>query len=291
MEEKTVALLGTGIMGSAMGANLLANGMNLRVWNRTREKAEPLESEGATIADSPADAVRGCGFVLTMLHDAAAVDAAMSGDRGALEAMGADALWLQCSTVGVDATQRLADAAERHDVGFVDVPVLGTKKPAQEGKLVALASGSADLEARCRPVLLAAGAHKVLWLGPAGTGSRLKLVMNSWVLALVGAVAEAVALAEGLGLEPQLFLDVLEGSQLDCPYAHIKAAAMTRRALEPSFPASGARKDAGLILDAARQVGVRADVVAAVCDKFQRTIDGGHGDEDMAAAYFATVAD
>jgi 3-hydroxyisobutyrate dehydrogenase len=129
----------------------------------------------------------------------------------------------------------------------------------------------------------------VSWVGPVGAGTRLKLVMNSWVLAITAGVAEALALAEGLGLDPQLFLSTLSGAQMDTPYAHLKGEAILKRDFTASFPAAGAAKDSGLIVAAADASGVEADVAKAVRAKFERTVDEGHGDDDMAAAYLATI--
>lgn len=286
-DTQSVAVLGTGIMGGPMARNLARAGFEVRAWNRTRAKAEDLAADGVQVADTPAAAARGAGFVLTMLSDGDAVEATMAGRDGALGAMDADAVWLQCATVGPAATDRLARLAADAGVPFVDAPVLGTRKPAEDAALTVLASGPAELEARCRPVFDAVGS-RVRWLGAAGSGSRLKLVVNSWVLAVVGATAEAVALAEGLGLDPREFLGTLEGTQLDCAYVHLKAGAMLDRSFPASFPVAGARKDAALIVEAARSCGVSADVAAAVLAKMARAGEQGHGDEDMAAAYLAT---
>jgi 3-hydroxyisobutyrate dehydrogenase len=289
---RTIAVLGTGIMGAPIARNLARAGFDVHAWNRTREKAEPLASAGVTIAETPARAAADADFVLTMVGDGKAVESTMTGQGGADGALGAmvgrDAIWLQCSTVGIEATERLAGIARQSGVAFVDSPVLGTKKPAEDAKLAVLASGPAELEARCRPVFEAIG-QKVSWLGPAGTGTRLKLVMNSWVLAVTAAVAEAIALAEGLGLDPALFLSTLAGSQSDTPYAHIKGEAMIRRDFTASFPVAGAAKDSALILDAATSCGISADVITAVRDKMRRAVDEGHGDDDMAAAYLVTA--
>jgi 3-hydroxyisobutyrate dehydrogenase len=285
---ETVAVLGTGIMGAPMARNLARGGFTVRAWNRTRQKAEPLTADGITVFDSPAQAAAGADFVLTMLTDGDAVMQSMSGDSGALDAMRRDAIWLQCSTVGIEATDNLYRLAEKAGVEFVDSPVLGTKKPAEDGKLNVLASGDQALESRCRKVFEAIG-HNVTWVGPVGDGTRLKLVMNSWVLAVTASVAEAIALAEGLGLDPKLFLSTLDGSQIDTPYAHLKGTAIIDREFTPSFPTAGAAKDSGLIIDAARLCGVSVDVAKAVHEKFERTIEEGYGDDDMAAAYYASA--
>ena len=134
--DNTIAVLGTGIMGAAMARNLLAAGMEVRVWNRTREKAEPLADDGAKVADIPAEAAEGAGLVLTMLADAETVEQAAGGEDGALPALSEDGVWLQMSTVGIEGHERLADLAEEHGVYYVDAPVLGTKEPAEQLSLI-----------------------------------------------------------------------------------------------------------------------------------------------------------
>lgn len=291
-EARSIAVLGTGIMGAPIARNLARAGFAVRVWNRTRAKAAPLAADGAAVCDTAAQAADGVDFVLTMLGDGDAVESTMTG-RGhnggsVLDAMPRDAIWLQCSTVGIEATERLWQLAAEAGVSYVDAPVLGTKKPAEDGKLKVLASGEDSLRDRCADVFAAIG-HNTQWIGPAGMGSRLKLVMNSWVLALTAAVAEAVALAERLGLDPALFLSTLDGTPSDSPYAHIKGEAMIRRDFAASFPSGGAAKDAALIVAAATSSGVNADVARAVLEKMRRAVDAGHKDDDMAAAYLATV--
>ncbi|MBA3509283.1 MAG: NAD(P)-binding domain-containing protein, partial [Thermoleophilaceae bacterium] len=135
-----IAMLGTGTMGAPMARNLKAAGLEVRAFNRTREKADALTADGIEVADSPEEAVRGADIVITMVSDGDAVTAAME-DGGALAAMPDDALWLQMSTIGIAATEALAALAEERSVPFVDAPVLGTKAPAEQGKLQVLASG------------------------------------------------------------------------------------------------------------------------------------------------------
>src|SRR5215210_7772635 len=200
---QTVAFLGTGTMGLPMVRNLLAAGLDVRVWNRTRGKAEPLLADGATVHDSPAAAAAGAGTLVTMLFDLESV-AAVAPD--ALAALGPDAVWLQMSTVGLAGTEALAALAAERGVGYVDAPVLGTKAPAEQGALTVLAAAAPELRERAMPVFDAVGSRTV-WVDAPSGGTRLKLVANTWVLALTEGVAESIALAEGLGLDPQVFLD------------------------------------------------------------------------------------
>ncbi|GAA2150493.1 NAD(P)-dependent oxidoreductase [Nocardioides koreensis] len=278
--QPTVALLGTGTMGAGMARNIAAAGLPLRVWNRTAERAEPLAGV-ATVAGSVAEAVDGADVVLTMLYDADSVAATMEEARGKL---GADAIWLQQSTVGIAGTERLARLADELGVAFVDAPVLGTKKPAADGALVVLASGPQQVRDRLAPVLDAIGS-RTMWVGEAGAGSRLKLAANAWVFTVVEGVAESLALTRDLGLDPRLFLEAVQGGALDAPYVQLKGGAMLDGSFDPAFALSGALKDAELILEAGRSAGLDLAALPGIREHFARAVEAGHGDLDMAATY------
>jgi 3-hydroxyisobutyrate dehydrogenase len=270
-----VAVLGAGIMGAPMARNLAGAGHDVRVWNRTLEKAEGL---GADVAGSPAAAAEGAEVVITMLADGDAVEAVMEGVT-----LTAGQIWWQSSTVGIAATERLAALAG--DAAFVDGPVLGTKQPAELGQLTVLASGRE--RERLGPVFDAVAA-KVVDLGDeVGKGSRMKLVLNAWLVALVEGLAESIALAEGIGADPRTFLEIIDGGPLGPAYAKLKGTAMIEGAFEPSFPLSLAAKDAGLVADAARAVGLDLPLPAVIRDQMAKAIAAGHGDEDMAATIWA----
>lgn len=290
-QPASIALLGTGLMGSPMARNLARAGMDVRVWNRTAAKAEALATTeaGITAARTPAAASVDADVVLTMLFDADSVHGAMTGPEGALIAMPSGAIWLQMSTVGVDGEARLAALAQAHAASYIDAPVLGTRAPAEQGALIVLASGQDGLRHRCDDVLSPLS-QRVVWLGPAGAGSRLKMVANSWVLALTAAMGEAIALAEGLDVDPRAFLQLIEGHATDSPYGRAKANAMLRRDFSASFPVSGALKDARLVGRAMSGAGVDARVGQAVTAQFTAAETLGHGQLDMAAVYWAAAA-
>jgi 3-hydroxyisobutyrate dehydrogenase len=283
MTDLSVALLGTGTMGAGMARNIAGAGIPLRVWNRTAEKARPLAEVGATVADTAADAVRGADVVLTMLFDTDSVEATM---RDARDGLAEGTIWLQQATVGVQGTDRLARLAEDLGMVYVDAPVLGTKKPAEDGTLVVLASGPDSARDSVQPILDAIGSTTT-WVGEAGQGTRLKLVANSWVLTVVEGIAEALTLAKALGVEPQRFLDVVKGGAMDAPYVQLKGRAMLDGEFSPSFGLDGAAKDAGLIVDAARTAGADVAVIEAVQQHFARALSAGYGDKDLSATYLA----
>ena len=196
--DNTVAVLGTGLMGAAMARNLAAAGMEVRAWNRSREKAEPLADDGIKVADSPAEAAEGADFLLTMLADADVISGVVEGDGGSpLSNLSENGIWLQMSTIGLEGNDRLAKIAANSGVTYVDTPVLGTKQPAEQGQLIMLASGPEDVQERCAAPFDAMG-FKTVWLGEAGAGSRMKLVANSWIVGLLGALGETIALSQAL---------------------------------------------------------------------------------------------
>ena len=283
-----MAQLGTGIMGLGMARNLLRAGIPLRVWNRTRSRAEPLEADGATVCDEPADAVRGADIIITMLADGPSVFEVMAAAGPGLTA---GQIWAQTSTVGLAWLDELAELARDRELVFLDAPVLGTRKPAEEGQLTVFAAGpdeaSQSIRERVRPVFDAIG-RKTVWLDEVGAATRLKLVANSWIAALNVATGESVALARALGVDPEAFLEVVAGGLSDSPYLHMKARAILNEDYTPNFTVALAGKDARLIKEAGEAAGLHMDVASAAADRFGRAADLGHGDEDMAAAYFAS---
>lgn len=283
-ERPTVAVLGTGIMGSGMTRSLLRAGLDVRAWNRTQAKAAPLAADGATVTETADEAVRGADVIVTMLNDglsvAAALTAASSGVRRGQ-------ILLQCSTVGIDATAELAQRAADLGLVYLDAPVSGTKQPAEQGALTVFVAGPSAARPLVGPVLDAIG-QRTVWVDEApGAASRLKLVVNTWVINLVGSIAECLNLAEGLSVDPQSFLDVMKGGPLDSAYLQGKSAAVLSGDLTPSFALSTALKDTRLILEAAQRSGVTLDLVAASAGRFERAEAAGHGDEDMIATYYA----
>jgi 3-hydroxyisobutyrate dehydrogenase len=295
MESKpTVALLGTGIMGGGMGRNIARAGLAVRVWNRTLSKAVPLEAEGAALAATPADAVRGADIIVTMLADGPVVLDAMT---AAADGLAPGQIWAQASTVGPEALTSLAAFARQHQLTFIDSPVQGTRQPAETGQLLVYAAGPDlpdserdQVRVRVEPVF-GAIATKTVWLPGVGDASRLKLVANSWVIALTAATGETIAFAQKLGVDPQQFLDAIAGGATDSPYLRAKAEAIMKDDFTPSFPLKLAAKDAGLIIAAGEGAGAHMDVTKAAAERFRRAAAGGHADDDMAAAYFASFED
>lgn len=284
--DQTVAVLGAGgTMGLPMARNIARAGMRVRAWNRSREKAEPLADEGVAVLDSAADAAEGADVILTMLADA---DAVLSTMEGALERARDEAVWLQMSTIGESGTERCAVLARERGIALVDAPVLGTKQPAEQGKLVVMAAGPEGLRERVQPIFDAVG-QRTMWIGDAiGKASLLKVVVNGWILAVVEGTAETVALAEGVGIDPALFFEAVGGGPLDLPYLQTKGRAITERKFEPAFTLRLAAKDAGLVEQAARRRDLDLPLPSLIRKRMEQGIPE-HGDEDMSATYWASA--
>ena len=280
--EARIAVLGTGVMGAPIARNLVAAGFPVTVWNRTRGRAEALAADGAQLAPTPRAAAASAGIVLTMLADGAAAADTIDGPEGAAHALAPGSIWIQMGTVGVDWTERLAQIAKAHALTFVDAPVSGSTGPAEQGELVVLASGPENARSRVRPVFDAIG-RQTYWLGRAGNGTSMKVVLNNWLAASTEALAQTLALSDALGLDPSEFAEVFAGTPLASPYAVAKSEAMIAGDFAPGFPLRLAFKDTTLALDAAREHELELPLTVAVEGRWNGAISRGHGDDDLAA--------
>jgi 3-hydroxyisobutyrate dehydrogenase len=241
-----------------------------------------LAEAGAVAHADPADAAAHAAVVITILSDAAATRS-VALEAGMLAAMPPGAVWAQMGTIGVAATEELAGvvAAQRPDVMLVDAPVSGTRAPAEAGELLVLASGPEAAKPLVEPVFGAVG-QATRWLGEAGAGSRLKLVMNTWLMFLIEGAAEVMALADAVGVDRSEVLNLLGNGRMASPVAAGKARKMDSGDDSPDFALELAVKDLGLALDAAPSRSL--DVLAALRDRWQRLVEQGLGGLDTSAA-------
>jgi 3-hydroxyisobutyrate dehydrogenase len=280
-----VAVIGAGIMGSAMARNMVAAGLTTRVWDRSASATGPLADAGAVVAASARDAIQGAGVVITMLPTAEAVESVIF-DGGVAGAFADGCVWAQMGTIGVAATLRTRDrlAASRPGVMFVDAPVSGSKGPALQGQLLILASGPAAAAEVLRPVFGVLG-RKTVWLGEAGQGSQVKLVVNAYMSILIEGVAETMELADRLGIDHQQLAEVIEGGPLDAPIADAKFHKMDQRDFTAEFPLEWALKDVDLAILAAR--GEAPPLLAALSGQWHAAVAAGYGRQDISAARLA----
>jgi 3-hydroxyisobutyrate dehydrogenase len=284
-ENVRVAVLGTGIMGSAMARNLISAGLRTTVWDRSPAATAPLSEAGAVVAASAAAAVADADVVITMLPTAEVVDAVMFGG-GVADALAHGAVWAQMGTIGLTATAEIVSRLGqlRPDAVYVDAPVSGSKGPAEAGQLLILASGPPAAAAAADRVFSVLG-RKTVWLGDAGQGSRMKLAINAYMSILIEGVAEALELAGRLGVDDSRLAECIEGGPLDAPIADAKLHKMERGDFAPEFPLAWALKDVDLALGAVGNGGL--PLLAALSRQWRTAVDAGHGREDVSAARLA----
>lgn len=288
-ERPKLAVLGLGTMGSAMAGSALRSGLPTVVWNRNPDAAAPFAERDVAVADSVADAVREADVVITMVTNADAVISMVS-DQGLLAALRPGTVWAQMSTIGVEATEQLADMAkeERPDTYFVDAPVSGSRSPAEQGTLLIFASGPDEAHTKVRAVFEAIG-QRTLWLGRAGQGSRMKLVNNVLLAFTSEGIANAVGLAYRLGLETSSVVEAFDGGPLISPWESAKLHRIATGEFSAEFALALALKDVHLAL--AEGGSERFRVLAALAHEWDAIVDQGLGDKDVTVVTRALVSD
>jgi 3-hydroxyisobutyrate dehydrogenase len=269
-------------MGGAIAARLLAAGHAVDVWSRHKDSTAPLVAAGAHASASVADAVRMADVIVTMLPTADVTTEVMI-DGDGIAQMTHGAIWAQMGTIGVAATELLASRthARRPDLIFVDAPVSGSLRPAESGQLLILASGPDAAASRLEPVFTALG-RKTMWLGPAGYGSRMKLILNTWLAFQTEGAAEAASLAETLGVESASLVEALSDNPLASPYALAKLGKMLECDFRPEFSIDMALKDLDLVRTEAGTSA--APVASAIAERWRELVEHGASGLDVSAA-------
>jgi 3-hydroxyisobutyrate dehydrogenase len=275
-----VGLLGVGLMGSAMGHRLLDQGIEVIAWDRNPEQAGALEKRGAKRAERPAEVALGAGVVITMLPTASIV---LDVVEPLLDDWPQETVWVQMSSVGAAEADQLTEVAEAHAVTLVDAPVSGSTHPAEEGQLTILASGPDSARASVEPVFEALGS-RVLWVGEAGMGSRLKMAANHWMIAMTAALAESMHLCKAMGLDQRQFIELLDGGPLGSAYGIQKLDEMRRHEYPAGFPVRLALKDLELVREVEQSSQAAMPVLDVVLERFSSASED-HADEDLASVY------
>jgi 3-hydroxyisobutyrate dehydrogenase-like beta-hydroxyacid dehydrogenase len=283
-----VAFFGTGNMGLPMARNLLRAGHSLAVWNRTRERARPLEAEGARIAATPADAARGCEAMVTMLADDRAVEEALF--DGALHALPEDAVHAGMSTVSVALSKRLAEEHGVRGQGYVAAPVFGRPEAAAEKRLWVVAAGPPGQVERCRPLFDAIGRGVSVVGAQPEAANAVKLAGNLSIAAVIETLAEAYALAGKYGVAPRTLLDTINSALFASPlYANYGGIIADGRFEPPGFRLRLGLKDVRLLLEAAESVSQPLPLASLVRDRMLAAM--AHGMENSDWSAFARMAE
>ncbi len=284
--KPTVALLGTGILGKAMGERLLREGFPLRAWNRTPSKARSLEPLGAELGATPREACLGARAALVVVTDPPAQEEVLSGPEGGLEGLAPGALLLQVSTLSPGASREWAARAGERGLLFLEAPVLGSRKEARTGTLIVMAAGEGRAVKEAGPIL-AALSKKVVYTGPAGSASVVKLALNQMIACYMGALAQALVLVESAGIPRETLVEVLQGSALWAPMLEKKLSSTlaTGKFQDPNFPLRHLLKDLGLVEEVGRELKKDLPLARAAREALEGALRHGLGDLDYSALY------
>eukprot|EP00246_Nothoceros_aenigmaticus_P017105 TRINITY_DN8143_c0_g1_i1.p1 TRINITY_DN8143_c0_g1~~TRINITY_DN8143_c0_g1_i1.p1 ORF type:complete len:370 (+),score=62.64 TRINITY_DN8143_c0_g1_i1:50-1159(+) len=278
----TVGFLGLGIMGAAMARNLIKAGYDVTVWNRTVNKCQQLVKEGAKHGKTPADTAKACDITFAMLADPSSALQVACGPDGAVEGLGERKGYIDVSTVDGDTSKTISKAVTSTGAAFLEAPVSGSKKPAEEGKLIFLTAGDKQLYDRVAPILDVMGKSR-FFLGEAGNGAAMKLVINMIMGSMMASFSEGLVLGSKVGLDPNTIIEVLSQGVISAPMWTMKGPSMVQGVYSPAFPLKHQQKDLRLVLALAEQVNQPTPVAASANELYKIAEASGLGDEDFSA--------
>ncbi|XP_010277859.1 PREDICTED: glyoxylate/succinic semialdehyde reductase 1 [Nelumbo nucifera] len=279
-----VGFLGLGIMGKAMSMNLLRHGFKVTVWNRTLSKCEELVEHGASIGKTPAEVVKKCKYTIAMLSDPSAALSVAFDKDGVLEQICSGKGYIDMSTVDADTSSKISEEITKKGGCFLEAPVSGSKKPAEDGQLIILAAGEKQLYDEAIPAFNVMG-KKSFFLGQVGNGAKMKLVVNMIMGSMMNAFSEGLVLADRSGLDQQTLLDVLDLGAIANPMFKLKGPAMVQNNYPPAFPLKHQQKDMRLALALGDENAVSMPVAAASNEAFKKARSLGFEDHDFSAVY------
>jgi 3-hydroxyisobutyrate dehydrogenase-like beta-hydroxyacid dehydrogenase len=277
-----VGIIGLGLMGSAFATNLLSKGHEVHVYNRTQSKADPLIGKCAILHGTPRELAASVDIVITSLTDHNAVEEVALGQSGFLAAMEKGSLWVDMSTIDPDTSARHAAEASHLGVKRLDVPVVGGPGPASKGKVLALVGGKEDvynmfegfLNELCDPVV---------YVGPDGSGHKMKLAMNLYLGLAAESFSEAVVFATKLGFDPKIFVDTFNRTTFRTYYSETKGPKIAKGNFEPTFSMDNLLKDLRLVDVQRKKARLILPVFAAALERYEAASNFGDGGRDYSA--------
>ncbi|OKO92197.1 2-hydroxy-3-oxopropionate reductase [Geobacillus proteiniphilus] len=279
-----IGFIGLGIMGSRMAENLLDSGYSLVVYNRTKEKAEPLLRKGAKWANFPKQAAEQSNVIFTMLANPQAVETMALGEQGFLPHLTPGNIWVDCSTVDPAFTRKMAAKCAERGIRFVDAPVAGSKLPAEKGELVFFVGGRQEDVDEIRPLLHVMG-KAVYHLGENGKGTMMKLVVNLMLAEAMAAFSEAVSLGEALGFDKETVVNMLLNTPTAAPFLQGKKDYIIHNRFPAEFPLEHMHKDLHLVAQSAYERGITLPLANLAKELYGLAKQYGWGQDDFSAVY------
>ncbi|HJU13074.1 MAG TPA: NAD(P)-dependent oxidoreductase [Candidatus Nitrosotalea sp.] len=287
-----VGIIGTGLLGSAVATRLVNTGHETTVYNRTKEKARPLEKLGAKIANSPRDVAAASELVITIVKDSSAVESVSFDNGGIVEGMHEGLVVADMSTINPSSSRMISEKFKARGIMMLDSPVMGGPSLAEKGKLVVMIGGDKMTYEKCKPVFDAIG-EKTFYLGSSGSADAMKLAMNLQISILALSLSEGIILAKKSGLDPHLFLEVLNSTYFKTGMSLLKGPKMAKGIFDPSFYLSVMQKDLDEINYTAKQFGANLPVARLANQLYKSAVKDGLGSIDYTGimAYLERISE
>lgn len=277
-------------MGTAMATNLIKAGYDVSVWNRNVSKCEPLINQGASCGASPAEVASQCNITFAMLADPVAALEVASGKLGVIHGLGPGKGYVDVSTVDGGTSKAICGLVKATGASFLEAPVSGSKKPAENGTLIFLTAGDKVLYEQAGPLLDVMGKSK-FYLGEVGNGAAMKLIVNMVMGSMMASFSEGLVLGDKIGLDPSAIIEVISQGAISSPMFAMKGPSMIKKSFSPAFPLKHQQKDLRLALQLAESVSQPVPVAASVNEMYKLAKSKGFGDEDFSAVIEAIKAD
>ena len=274
-----IGIIGTGMLGEAVGLHLLDVGYDVTVFNRTENKTERLKQKGASIAESPKQVAKDSDLIITIVKDADAVDEVIFGSSGVILGKHEGMCIADMSTVNPNLTKKISENVASNGVDYLEIPVMGGPNVAIDGKLVIMASGKKEVFEKFRKVFDAI-AEQAFYLGDTGTAHSIKLAMNLQIAMLALSLSEGITLTKKAGLDPEIFLKILNSTYFKTGMSEGKAYKMIKESYSPTFTLANLKKDLDTINDAAESFDVELPMAKLARKVYADAKDAGFGDID-----------
>ena len=275
----TVGIVGTGMLGEAVGLHLMDVGYKVIVFNRTKEKTKRLNEKGAKVAETPKQVAEDSDVVITVVKDADAVRDVIFGEKGIMEGKHNGMCIADMSTVNPIATKEISKQVVENDVDYMEIPVMGGPNVAIKGKLVIMASGKKEIFEKCKS-LFESIAEQTVYLGETGTAHSIKLAMNLQIAMLALALSEGITLTKKAGCDPEIFLKILNSTYFKTGMSEGKAHNMISEDVKPTFTLANLKKDLDTINDAAKSFDAELPMAKIARKIYADATDAGFGDID-----------
>ncbi len=281
-KPREVGVIGLGNMGSAFATNLLARGYKVHVYNRTQQKATPLKEKGAIVHSTPKELGSSVEVVITSLTDQNAIDQVAHGSDGFLSGLKQGALWIDMSTIDPDASIRHHREARERGIQRLDAPVSGGPGQASKGEVMVLIGGSEDLFKRYQSFLNELG-KTVVYLGPDGSGHKMKLVVNMYMGLIANSFSEALVLSKKFGFQPKTFVETINKTNHKNGFTETKGPKVAEGKFDPTFSLNNLLKDLRLAHEQAKKNSATLPLGEASLEKYTRASNSGLGQKDFSA--------